>query len=201
MNRLGRHLRNTFIAGALAAVPLAATAFVILYVESRTRELFRIDIPFLGIAIAIAAIYLLGLLVTSLIGRYFLRRLDSLLGRLPFLREMYHAWKQVSLAGAELGMFSRVVLITEDTGLQSIGFTSGRPLDDDPQRLCVFLPAAPNPTAGRLCLVRMENCRFLDIPAQEVFKMMLSGGNYLPTGICRPSPAPDPRTETPAIRA
>jgi uncharacterized membrane protein len=59
-----KHLRNTFLAGIFAAIPLAATAFVIWYVEKVTREplnaLFGVNIPFIGVAAAVVLIYLVG---------------------------------------------------------------------------------------------------------------------------------------------
>ena len=44
------HLRNTFLAGAFAAMPIAATAFIVYYVERVTRELFApLDIDAAGV--------------------------------------------------------------------------------------------------------------------------------------------------------
>ena len=58
------HLRNTILTGIFAAIPLAVTIFVIVYVERATREPVRNltgwNTPFIGILIAIAAIYLLA---------------------------------------------------------------------------------------------------------------------------------------------
>jgi uncharacterized membrane protein len=190
MNRLGKHLRNTFLAGIFAAIPLAATAFVVIYVEQHTRALFPLDIPFAGVVAAVAAIYLLGLLVTSVIGKYLIRLLDRLLTRLPLLRELYQAWKQVSVTPAgRSGMFSRVVLITHDAPhVRTIAFTSAQPLGADHSMLCVFIPNAPNPASGRVCFVRSADCEFLDMPAEEAFKLLLSGGNYIPDALARACP-------------
>src|SRR5688572_15108559 len=110
------HLRNTFLTGIFAAIPLAVTIFVIVYVERATREPVRNltgwNTPFIGILIAIGAIYLLGLSVGSLIGRYVLAQLDRLLLRVPVLKEIYQAWKHISLtSGGKEGMYAKVVLI------------------------------------------------------------------------------------------
>ena len=89
MQSIQHHLRNTFLAGIFAAIPLAATAFIIWYVEKTTRMLgrvFNLDVPFLGLVIAVAAIYLIGLFVTSILGRYFIGLVDRILSRVPVLR-------------------------------------------------------------------------------------------------------------------
>jgi uncharacterized membrane protein len=184
MSSVQNHLRKTFLAGIFAAMPIAVTGFVVWYVDAKTRilsrELFGANVPFLGVLVAVVAIYLLGFVVTSLIGRFVLGAADRLLGRLPLLKPVYQTWKQVVLTPGE-GIFARVVLVADETGrMEMLGFTSGVPAGE---RLCVFVPAAPNPTSGRLYFVRREHCRMLEMSSEEAFKMILSGGSYVPAGI------------------
>jgi uncharacterized membrane protein len=184
---IGSHLRNTFLAGAFAAIPVAGTAFVIWYVDSSTRVLsrkvFGTDVPFVGLAIAVVAIYLLGLVVTSFVGRLLLRLGDRTLRRVPLLKTVYQTWKQVAISPGE-GIFAKVVLIPDEGGRMSlIGFTSGKPTAKGGDTLPVFVPAAPNPTSGRLCLVKEADCRFLAVSNEEAFKMILSSGCYVPEGL------------------
>jgi uncharacterized membrane protein len=186
MSPLQRHLRNTFITGIFAAIPLAVTIFVVVYIEQKTREPLHshpaIDFPFVGVALAIAAIYLLGLAVSSLIGRLVLKAVDRLLLRVPLMRELYQTWKQVALTpGGKEGMFAKVVLVAADSDhARMLGFTSGDALPGDPESCCVFVPNAPNPITGRLYFVRRDRCRQLDITADDAFKVILSNGNYVP---------------------
>jgi uncharacterized membrane protein len=135
------------------------------------------------VAIAVVAIYGLGLIVTSLLGKLLLRLLDAVLSRVPLLKAVYQAWKQVALSPGE-GIFARVVLIPDEGGRTSlVGFSSGQPTSPGGDTLAVFVPAAPNPTSGRLCLVHRAHCRFLGISSEEAFKMILSGGSYIPAGL------------------
>jgi uncharacterized membrane protein len=184
---VGSHLRNTFLAGVFAAIPVAGTAFVVWYIDANTRiiarKLFNVDVPFLGVAIAVVAIYLLGLIVTSFLGRLALRVTDRTLRRMPLLKSVYQTWKQVVLSPGE-GIFAKVVLVSDESGRMSmIGFTSGRPTAAGGDTLAVFIPAAPNPTSGRLCLVKAVDCRFVGISTEEAFKMILSSGCYVPEGL------------------
>lgn len=185
MARLQNHLRNTFLAGIFAATPLAITAWAIWYVEDKTRSLFHVSIPFVGVVIAIGGLYLLGLIVTSVLGRWIIGVIDRILARLPVFRELYRAWKHVSVTPVgSSGMFEKSVLVPAGPdGVLTIGFTSGLPIPGGTAAdasLIVFLPGAPNPMSGRLVLVPASKCRFVDIPTEEAFKLLLSGGNYVP---------------------
>jgi uncharacterized membrane protein len=181
------HLRSTFLAGVFAAVPIVVTGVAVWYADAHTRvlsrRLFGLDAPLLGVLIALAAIYVLGLGVTSIVGRSVLRAADWILIRVPLLKPVYQAWKQVVLAPGE-GIFAKVVLIVDESArMDVLGFTSGRPTSPGGRTLCVFVPAAPNPTSGRLYFVARERCRMLDVSPEEAFKMILSGGSYVPAGI------------------
>src|SRR4051794_9574719 len=146
MSSVQNHLRKTFLAGIFAAMPIAVTGFVIWYVDAKTRilsrEIFGVNVPLLGVLVAVVAIYLLGWAVASLMGRFALRAADRLWGRGPLLKPVYQTWKQVVLTPGE-GIFARVVLVGDETGrMEMLGFTSGVAVGG---RLCVFIPAAPNP--------------------------------------------------------
>jgi uncharacterized membrane protein len=176
------HLRNTFLAGIFAATPVAVTVALVWWVESQVRQVTGIRIPFVGLIVVCAGVYLLGLIVTSLVGKWFLGLLDRTLSRVPIFKTIYQAWKQVSLtAGGREGVFSKVVLVPDETGRTWImGFTEGTPIPNDPDHICVFVPASPNPMNGRLYFAKSSECRPVDISAEEAFKLLLSGGNYVP---------------------
>ena len=144
--------------------------------------LFKREWPVVGILVAIAAIYLTGLVATSLIGRYALGLLDRSLGRLPVVRQLYSGWKQIALTpGGTEGVFSKVALIPDESGqMMLLGFTSGRGIEGDPETLCVFVPNSPTPVMGRLYFVRREKCRMVEMSTEEAFKVLLSTGNYTP---------------------
>jgi uncharacterized membrane protein len=185
MSPLQKHLRNTFLAGIFAAIPLAVTIFIVWYVEHATREplrqMFGINVPFVGIIVAIGAIYLLGVGVSSLIGRLLLRALDWVLLHVPVLRDLYQAWKQVALTpGGKEGMYAKVVLLPLEGQARVLGFTSGDALPGDAGTCCVFVPNAPNPVVGRIYFVRREVCQVLEMTVEEAFKCLLSTGNYIP---------------------
>jgi uncharacterized membrane protein len=186
MGRIQVHFRNKLVAGALAAIPLVVTVFILWYVDSKARAIFGVEYPFVGILIAVTALYLLGLFVTSLVGQFVLGLTDSVLRRLPGLRDLYRSWKQVALTtDAHDGIFAHVVLIPGDGAsiTRVVGFTSGRPIEGDPTMWCVFVPASPNPTSGRLFFVPSRHCVLVDMRPQEALKLIISGGSYVPAAI------------------
>lgn len=180
------HIRKTFLTGIFAFLPLAVTAFIIWWIDDKTRGvllyLFGWKVHFIGVLIGIGLIYVTGLVANSLIGRFILRGVDALLLRLPVVRQVYNGWKQVALTpGGTEGTFSKVVLIPDETNfMKLIGFTSGRPIEADEPCYCVFVPGAPNPITGRLYLVPIERCTLIDMSVEEAFKMIVSTGNYVP---------------------
>ena len=184
MGSLKNHVRNKFVAGILAAIPVAGTFFVLWYVDSKARLLLGLDVPFLGIAVALLAIYLLGLFVTSVIGKFLIGITDWILGHVPGLRDLYRAWKQMALTDAHdggFGIFGQVVLIPDDAGRgMVIGFTAGHAVEGDPETCCVFIPNSPNPTSGRLHLIPQSRVVRVNLARQEAIKMIISGGNYVP---------------------
>ena len=88
MGRLQIHVRNKLVAGALAAIPIAVTAFILWYVDTKARGVFGVAVPFLGIAITLGGIYVLGLFVTSLLGRFLIGLADGILRRIPGLLDL-----------------------------------------------------------------------------------------------------------------
>jgi uncharacterized membrane protein len=187
MGRVRTHVRNKLVAGVLAAVPVAVTLFILWYVDSKARALLRVDVPLVGIALTVAAIYVLGLFVTSFLGRAVLGAADWFLRHVPGLRDLYRTWKQVAFTDnhdGSFGIFAHVVLVPDENGRGTvIGFASGHAIDGDPRTLCVFVPATPNPTTGRLLFVQQDRCIKLDLRPQEALKLIISGGNYVPAAI------------------
>jgi uncharacterized membrane protein len=184
MGRIQVHLRNKLVAGALAAIPLVVTIFILWWVDSKARGIFGVDQPFVGIGIAIVGLYLLGLFVTSFVGQFLLGAVDAVLRRLPGLRDLYRSWKQVALTSdTREGIFAHVVLIPGDGGTRVLGFTSAKGIEGDPAIWCVFVPASPNPTSGRLFFVPAKECLLVGMSSQEALKLVISGGSYVPGAI------------------
>jgi uncharacterized membrane protein len=182
MGRIQTHVRNKLAVGVLAAIPVAVTAFILWYLDAKARAFFDIRYPVLGLVVTLLALYGLGLFITSLVGRWILSGVDVLLAHIPGLRDLYQSWKQMAFSPeGDEGIFARVVLIPDETGkMRMMGFSTRKPIEGDPETLCVFVPGSPNPTAGRLYVALARDCLTLDLPARVALKVLISGGNYVP---------------------
>ncbi|MFN4242246.1 MAG: DUF502 domain-containing protein [Tepidisphaerales bacterium] len=188
--RFLRHLRRTFLTGLFAAVPVLVAVVVVYYVDLYTRPLaptlYGYHVPFVGALVAVVSIYLLGLVVSTALARWTLRRLDARLDRMPLVRGVYRAWKQVSLSLGDARMWQKVALLEVGSDQYTLVFTSGKPLPGSPATLCVLVPSAPVPTSGQLLLVPAQRCHILELSTDEAIKYLLSSGNYLPQGLTCP---------------
>ncbi len=185
MANMQNHLRNTFLTGIFAVVPVGVTIFIFVKIESYTRDLMEYltgrRVPFVGILIVVAVIYVTGLVLSSLVGKWVFGLFDRALSKVPGLNTLYQTWKQIALTpGGTEGTFSKVVLIPSEVGGMQIGFTSARSIDGHDDTWCVFVPNAPNPLTGRMHFVNKNMCKLLDCSAEEAFKLVLSTGNYVP---------------------
>jgi uncharacterized membrane protein len=183
------NLRRNFAAGLGVIAPLGLAAYVLFKIEEFTRPvtvpLFGRNAPFAGIVLALLGVYLIGFLVTSLLGQFLVSRAERLIGRYPGARGIYTVWKEVFINPPEQeGTSLKVVLIPDEEGQrQMIAFTTGHPVPGDEGAICVFVPAAPNPMQGALFLIPRDRVEFSGVKTSEAFKLIVSKGRYLPAGL------------------
>jgi uncharacterized membrane protein len=194
MKRIFRHLRIFIFRGILAVIPLGLTFFAIrlLYftVDRRVAELVErrlgFEIPGLGIFLAIVLLYLIGVVASNWVGREFFRGLEMLSGRIPLIKTVYHVGRQLTDALSIPGKqgFKRVVLLESfRPGIWSVGFVTGV-IEDGANRgenlLKIFIPTAPNPTAGFMILIKESEVRDLSWSVKDAMNMIISGGLVSP---------------------
>jgi len=187
MKRITRHLARCIVAGIVFVLPVGGTVLGTVYLEKELAKSWVGDQAFYfpGLALLLTAVglYVLGLAVSTFVGRFLLRLVDSLLSRLPALGRLYATVKQILGYGeGEDAVFRRVVLVeNEVSGSRELGLVTAEVRGDSGDvRLAVFVPGAPNPTTGRLLLAERERVRPLDLPVNEAFKTLLSVGANSP---------------------
>ena len=196
MNKVFRHLRTFIFRGLLAVIPLVLVYFVVrflyLTVDQRVAGLVEkrvgFAIPGLGVVIVLVILYLLGLAASNWAGKQFFNIIDRVSGRIPLVKTIYNLGKQLgkALGLPEKQAFRRVVMVEFfRPGLWSVGFVTGSVADKatGEKSLKVFIPTAPNPTAGFMVVVREEAVRPLDWTVQEAMNAILSGGVAGPDSI------------------
>ena len=193
---MGR-LRRYFVAGLLVWLPLVATylvlAFSIRLIDRsllllpsnlRPENLIGFKIPGLGVILTILLVLITGLVVANFFGRRLVGAWESLLARIPLVRSVYGAVKQItaSLFADASQSFREVVLVEYPRrGLWMLAFVTG----DTPKRfqevvsqelINIYVPTTPNPTSGFYIMVPPNDVKRLDIPVEVGLKMILSAG-------------------------
>ena len=161
-------------------------------------------VPFINLLIVLSLIFFIGLVGTNIVGRRMLAALNQLVMRLPLVRTIYGAVKQVveTLQGPQ-GSFQRVVLLEyPKKGVWMMGLVATRRADtfnvsSSETLLSVFVPTTPNPTSGFLVLIPEEEVIETDYTVEEAFKFVVSSGIV---GREFTSPAPLERTLQAAAR-
>jgi uncharacterized membrane protein len=145
----------------------------------------RIVVPLIGIVLTAALVYLIGLLAGNLVGRRVLTAFERVVLRIPLVKGIYGAARQLldafSMTGART--FSKVVLVEYPRrGLWTVGFVTREQVHGGdgsgplPATVPVFLPTTPNPTSGWMILVEREDLLILDMSIEEAVKLVVSGG-------------------------
>jgi uncharacterized membrane protein len=148
----------------------------------------------ISLLVLLAALYLVGLLVRSFIGRRLYQLGDRVLEQIPLIKGIYIAVRQISesLFTQRKTLFKEAVLLEYPRrGLFSMAFTTaGIPPDmakpllerEAPDEPCitVFVPTTPNPTSGVLIMVPRSRTVRLDMSVQEALTFVMSAGAVLP---------------------
>lgn len=133
-------------------------------------------------------ILITGIIVRALILQQLITMAENGLFKLPLVRPIYSAVRQLINAFSSQDKFSfkQVVLVEfPRAGIYSIGFlTSEFPKSVLPtdQKIFynIFIPTTPNPTSGFLVIVPQEMFTHLDLTRQEAMTLIISGGIVQP---------------------
>lgn len=133
-------------------------------------------------------LYLLGKLITARLGGFLYSYFERFVFRLPLVRNVYGAAKQVSdfFFGQRALEFKRVVAIEYPRkGIWSIGFVTGEGLGDvkaaaNESVLSVLVPTSPAPMTGFTVLVRRSEVVDLNITVEQALEYIISCGVVVP---------------------
>ena len=194
-------LKRYLIAGLLVWVPLGITFLVIralvgvmdrtlllLPPDWRPEALLGFPVPGLGIVLSVLVVLITGMVVANLLGRKLVEGWESLLNRIPLVRSIYSAVKQILetifVAG---GKSFRKVLMVEypRRGLWTLAFQTGNGTEEMHDKaghrlVTVFVPTTPNPTSGFIILAPEEDIIELEMSVEDGLKLIMSLGVVAP---------------------
>ena len=213
----GARLRAYFFAGILVTAPAAITFFVAWklieiiddWVKPFIPKAYLPDtylpfaVPGIGLVVLVVGLVLIGMLTAGFLGRMIYRAGEMMLERMPVIRSLYGATKQIfeTVLAQRSNAFRQVVLLEYPRrGIWAIGFVSGTTVGEvqnltEDETVNVFLPTTPNPTSGFLLFVPRRDLTVLNMSVEEGIKMVVSGGIVTP-----PDPRPMEEQKVPLIR-
>ncbi|MFT7571252.1 MAG: putative membrane protein [Paracoccaceae bacterium] len=200
--RFRRHMRGYFLAGVLVTAPIGITFYIswllIRWVDAQVTPLLPpaynpetylpFAIPGLGLVIVFIVLTFIGWSTAGLLGRLWTRLSEHFLRRMPVIRSVYAAVKQIieTILKQQSNAFREVVLFEYPRrGSWAIGFITGQ-TQGEVQNLTtddvvnVFLPTTPNPTSGYLLFIPKKELVILEMTVEEGIKMVVSGGIVTP---------------------
>jgi len=212
-HHFGTRLRNYLLTGLIIVGPISITLYIVWWfvnlidgwikpllpsLNDIQRHLpFELpipvsalpDIPGVGLIVAIIGLMLIGALTANLFGRTLFGYGEMMLERMPIVRNLYSALKQIfeTVLSKSGSSFKKVGLIEYPRkGIHSLVFISTETRGEiqtrhgGEQLMSVFLPTTPNPTSGFLLFVPEKDVRVLDMSVEEAAKLMIGAGLVVP---------------------
>lgn len=195
-------LRTYFFTGLVVAAPIAITIYLtvafVSFVDAQVARLLPealqpwaqlpFTIPGLGVLLVVIALVMLGAFTANVAGRWLIGLGERLVGRMPVVRNIYNALKQIfeTVLAQSDQSFKQVALIEYPRpGVWALAFVTGPTRGEIQARsneelLSVFLPTTPNPTSGFLLFIPRRDVVILDMTVEEGAKLIISGGLVAP---------------------
>jgi len=194
-------VRGYFFAGLLIILPLGITVYVIRAILKVMDHVLDImppplhpqtylpfPVPGLGLILSLLVVVLTGMLAKNYMGRRVVDFGEHLLSKIPLVRPIYSAMKQMTQAmfGETQAAFKRVVLVEfPRQGIYALGFVTGTGAEEIEDRtarrlVSIFLPTTPNPTSGFYLMVPENETVALSMSVEDAFKLLISAGIAAP---------------------
>jgi len=182
-------LRRYFLTGLATLFPVFVTFFLIWHIfkiaDGLVGQYLGSSIPGLGLLVTLVIIMLVGVISIHFFGRVLFQALEALLSRLPFVRKIYPAVKQLTnflfSEESRAVAFRRVVLVPYPRpGAYSLAFvtneTTTMAVGKETTLLTLLLPNPPSPFTGPIIFVPKQDVIVLDISVEDAVKLIVSGG-------------------------
>lgn len=194
-------MRRYLIAGLLIWLPLGVTVMVIkLLVDMMDQTLLVLPaayhpdvvlgfhIPGLGVLLSVTVVLITGVVVANFFGRRLVALWEKALARIPLVRPIYSAVKQLTETVFTSGgqSFRKVLLIEYPRkGMWTLAFQTGTAVGEAQMKtgeevINVYVPTTPNPTSGFFLMVLRREVVELEMSVDDGLKMIISMGAVVP---------------------
>lgn len=194
-------MKKYLITGLLVWVPLVITVWVLKAIIStldqsllllpqawQPNNLIGFKLWGLGTLITLLVVVLTGMVASNFFGQRIVRIWESVLNRIPVVKQIYSSVKQVSdtLLGPGGQAFRKALLVQYPReGSWTIAFLTGAPGSELEQHLpsdslSVYVPTTPNPTSGFFLMMAKKDVVELDMTVDAALKYIISMGSVSP---------------------
>ncbi len=202
---LGARLRNYFLTGLVVVGPVTITIYIAWYVinafdgwvKPYIPKIYNPDnylpfaLPGAGLLVAVVGLTLIGALAANLLGRSMISAGEMMLDRMPIVRNVYKALKQifesvVSASGPEQPFNKVGVMEFPSPGIFAIVFITApatsqiQGVSPDTDLVAVFMPTHLVPPSGFTVFVPRAKVTIVDMSFEEAAKIILSAGMVTP---------------------
>lgn len=195
------YLRSYLLAGLVVWIPILVTFAILRFIVDlldktmalvpyayQPAQLIGFNLPGLGVLISLLLLLLTGIVATNLLGQRLVRWSESILERIPLVRTIYNATKQMiqAVVATNSQAFRKVLLIEYPRkGMWSLAFQTGTAHPEVEQltgieMVSVFVPTTPNPTSGFLMMVPKSEAIELSMSIDVALKFIISLGVMQP---------------------
>ncbi|QMT60351.1 MULTISPECIES: DUF502 domain-containing protein [unclassified Legionella] len=192
-----KSLRSYLLAGLVVWLPILITIGVLRFIIDlldntlalipkayQPEQLIGHYIPGFGVILSLLILLITGVVATNYFGQRLVEWGESILIKIPLVRSIYKAVKQVinAVLSTNSEAFRKVVLIEYPRkGLWSIAFQTGAGNTSinnktKDEMISVFIPTTPNPTSGFLIMTPRSDVIELDMSIDEALKFIISLG-------------------------
>jgi uncharacterized membrane protein len=196
-------MRANFLTGLIVVTPIVLTLYLtwafITFVDAKVvplvpapynpRTYINADIPGFGLVIFLIFTTIVGYFAKRVFGMQLIRLGESIVSRMPVVRTIYKALKQIveTVLSQTQTSFRQACLVEYPRpGLWAIAFvateTTGEIVEKrgGEEMVSVFLPTTPNPTSGFLLFVPKKDIILLEMTIEEAAKLIISAGLVVP---------------------
>lgn len=201
------HLRAYFIAGILVTGPTALTLYLIwvfvTFIDHSVGALLPdqynpqtyLHVPGIGLVVVVVGLTLIGAVTAGVLGRVYIRLTDRILARMPVVRGVYAAVKQIfeTVLAKQSNSFREVVLVEwPRAGMWTIAFVTAAVEGEIKAKtgndvIAVYVPTTPNPTSGYMMFVPRKDTIALDLAVDDAIKYVISTGIVTPPELAKPA--------------
>jgi uncharacterized membrane protein len=192
-----KSLRSYLLAGLVVWLPILVTIGVLRFIIDlldntlalipnayQPERLLGIHIPGFGVILSLVLLVATGVMATNFFGQRLVSWGESILSRIPLVRSIYNAVKQVmnTVLSSNGDAFRKVMLIEYPRqGLWSLAFQTGVATKEisthlNEEMISVFIPTTPNPTSGFLMMIPKRDAIELSMSIEEALKFVISLG-------------------------